>query len=1199
MMDTMIGKILLALSFFAFNLPAFSAPTDLNVSSVHISSTSLRCSWINTGAPWIVALSTDDFTSTVSSGSVASNSTNYLNLTPDTTYFFRVKIATETDASYSFGVNQLSTVTWAAAPQNLSVEYSYAFSENNAELRLNFPNINPSWTRYKIRYSSGVANYSYIQGAPPLGLAGLLANTTYSIDVLAINSLGRETSYSSVLTTATMAVFSPLITHSVYETSATVIWTTLPPSPQESTAEGYKIILSTNANFEAAIEIWSDTDISKSSRTFTSLNRNTTYYYKMGTLNWNNELNPTLKEFTTLTNKPSSFQLISISSTHARLGWTAFPSWPSSSSAMGYRLEASTSTSFSSYVSSSSFNIFPSTLTVGVLDSNTTYYFRVGALNQRGDPNYSQRTTTVTLSLPLSSNEISYSPSTMSIQAAYYPLPPAPPNPESLSSKGYVFQVSTNPFTTGPVYSSTTYENDNGSLRIENLRPNTDYYMRLGTLNHALAPNYSPVTMKRTAMPDPTTGVVISEMGDVFATISYTTVPSDGYSIDASLDEFRNVSQTSSTLLSDLASLTVFGLTPNTGYYFRHASIFNGAPAYIGASPYYMYTFTNKVTGQALQNVYISSAALSWNTVSCNGYQVEASTRSNFTGTVYASTTYDSSSAGLTVSALTPNTSYYFRTGSINLENNKNYAVYFVTSTLANFPLQTLPFTTADLSTGSVKVNWSRNSNPTDTLYVIEVSSNPGFSAPLHSSSTKNNFAVFGDLNSNTTYYQRITTYNRLNRTAGIVNFSPVAALAYDPDPAPFTGLGRSTVTLNWGPGGSNPFPGTLFLAEISSTNFNDSIISSVTLNASAAFYGLLSNTSYYLRVSALNYSDIPSNYVSLSTALTEPQAPAAFSAENTFSNLMIDGFTASWSENYNSTATVYSLWASTDGLFNMFNSSVSTLNASFTFSALQTGTTYHVRIMATGQTGLTTDWVALGSTCTVSSTKRTVDSDETTVISLPYSYGNIEIYIGANFLGGATRISLYPETSFPAANSNAGVLRPTNIGIMIENFPPTVFNSPVRITIPYRLSDIPAGLDPQKFVIATYSEAAGLWAPLSSVSDTANRRVTGQTYHFSLFQIMELTPGDDLSNIKIYPNPYKPNSHSGLMNFSNMPKGTQIRIFTATGELVKKFTVSDYGMAHWDAKNESNRKVASGVYIAIFKSPSGDKKMKKVAIER
>src|SRR5262249_40874872 len=43
-----------------------------------------------------------------------------------------------------------------------------------------------------------------------------------------------------------------------------------------------------------------------------------------------------------------------------------------------------------------------------------------------------------------------------------------------------------------------------------------------------------------------------------------------------------------------------------------------------------------------------------------------------------------------------------------------------------------------------------------------------------------------------------------------------------------------------------------------------------------------------------------------------------------------------------------------------------------------------------------------------------------------------------------------------------------------------------------------------------------------------------------------------DLVNIRVYPNPWKAGKHTGPMIFDNLPSGSTIKLFTASGHLIK-----------------------------------------------
>jgi flagellar hook assembly protein FlgD len=73
----------------------------------------------------------------------------------------------------------------------------------------------------------------------------------------------------------------------------------------------------------------------------------------------------------------------------------------------------------------------------------------------------------------------------------------------------------------------------------------------------------------------------------------------------------------------------------------------------------------------------------------------------------------------------------------------------------------------------------------------------------------------------------------------------------------------------------------------------------------------------------------------------------------------------------------------------------------------------------------------------------------------------------------------------------------------------------------------------------------------------------------------------------------------NGQLTIDRLTGEAEIKIFTIAGELVKKLDYTGAtGIAKWDGTNNAGKGVASGVYIALIKSPSGTKKLK-IALEK
>ncbi len=1234
------------LFFIAFsNLSA----AGLNPQNTGVTAASADFSWTSSGGPYNAVLSdTGTFVTTVYSGITALTSVTYPGLNSNTTYYFKVKRVT--DINYE----ETSAATFAAAPSGIY------FNPEGFQSYLLGSLINAGWdinnnhpeTIYQVDYGQNndfLGALTTSRGYPPVDIGGLLANTMYHFRVRAVSRTGALTTNSAIASTATLALALSNINSAVYQTSATVSWNAVSnPYTPSLNSQGYRLDLSLSETMTPLLPGWSTTNPDNNAANLTFLQSNTTYYYRAGSLNQEGAVNWTYqRSFMTLSAQPQNLQFTGagISTQTATLGWTALPASPPSATAAGYRLEAS-STNFDGtdiYRTTATYNVLNNTLTLSGLDANTTYYFRIASLNQNYTPHYSQISSSITLSVPLSANLLKTitTPFTLTVNLSA----PLPSGPQNSTCEGYLLEASSRNFVPGSqTYSLASYSNLTNSMTLNSLRPNTTYYLRIATLNWTKTPSFSadlPAVL--TAMGDNLTSAPLAGIWQSSAAVSFSSLDSDGYVLDASqIRYFDPIAASSSTPDAAASGLTVTGLDENTLYYFQTGVLYNGATVYTNTNPAKRCTLPLPLTDAAIAGVYYTSATISWTPLagtsqktSAESYHLEVSTSADFARLTYAASANDIRKSSLTVQDLQPNTNYYFRAGTVNMDGAETYVFTPATSTLAKPAIQTA-FT--GFATGQLTVNWTANSNPPDTVYRISFYSDPGYSSLWDSYDTLNTYATFPGLSPNTTYYPQMTVINRLNVPEGPHNFSAMATLAYDPQPGAVSSLGVSSLTLNWGIG-NNPSGSTYYKAEISSSPaFAPPVLSALTLATSYTFHGLVSDATYYLRVSALNHTGVetePKPSVSSDWAvLTKPATAYVLPHADTFSDLMIDGFTLHWAANGNSSHTSYYIEISTYNTEISTNIAVSdagnrngwaiststTLNdLSWRVKELQKGTTYWAKIQSKSQTGIpsdSADFVFTGTITTLSSAQGGALVSKETTILLQTSYGPISLFIPAGALGGSTRITIEPATFTVTelAPSAASVLWPTGIGLKITCTPPVLILTPVTITLPYWRSDMET-LDKyrsdnnydkiirSRIILAYYDEINRLWVPLpsvSNVSDPANNNVTARTWHLSSFQLMGASPPASLATVKIYPNPYTPSSVSGVMHFTNMPPYAKVKIYTFLGELVKEFSADISGMAYWDGSNSGGQKAASGVYLALIKtSDKSSNKVVKVVIER
>ncbi|MCX7905836.1 MAG: hypothetical protein N2446_03950, partial [Elusimicrobiales bacterium] len=745
----MIKRVLLV-STFLFSVSNYLHTTSLNPSQeVYI--TSITYSWDSIGSnSYTFQFSTNNFQSILTSSTLTANTTTLTQLKGNTSYYFRVKISTENDSSYS--INTLSTVTLTSPIYNPNIIKNIYLHTTKAKVILSYTSYNADDTLHQIEFSTDsnfdITNTTtyFITGNPPYEIENLNTNTTYYFRIKPIDRISRETTFSQTISTQTVAKFPDNLEIKIHITSITINWSPVNGS-EENGSSGYSITINDeNNNLISHVSI---SNPNEENREIINLSTNTSYIIKFSVLNSNNVENKETYFITTLSPQPQNFQMINISSYSAKFIWNQIT--PSTYTS-GYILQASTSPYFENYLSSSTYNPAQNQLEINTLLPNTTYYFRVASLNKDNTPNYSNILDTMTFTIPLDKSVITYIAYSSSIKANYELRGPST---SPFGTYGYLFEASTTSFTSGIIYSSYTPSHQITTLTISNLRPNVNYFLRVGTINGKGAINYSQISSIKTPFPDININPQILSYSSTTITIRYSTADTDGYVVEVSTEEgFPKIIEISSTNNKNQSQLTLYNLNTDKLYFVRAGALFSGSTKYFELQQP-IRTLTQPPTVSNF-NIYITSATATWSEIpNSKGYFFEASTSTLFNPKIL-SYTKNPQTTTLSITELTPNTSYYFRVGSINSSNEPNYTFITETSTLANFPIETA---LSRLTTYSMQINYNTNSNPPDTLYLVEISSTNFSDHPLStkSSSTYNSYAYFDNLTPNTTYYKRIT----------------------------------------------------------------------------------------------------------------------------------------------------------------------------------------------------------------------------------------------------------------------------------------------------------------------------------------------------------------------------------------------------------------------------------------------------------
>ena len=130
-------------------------------------------------------------------------------------------------------------------------------------------------------------------------------------------------------------------------------------------------------------------------------------------------------------------------------------------------------------------------------------------------------------------------------------------------------------------------------------------------------------------------------------------------------------------------------------------------------------------------------------------------------------------------------------------------------------------------------------------------------------------------------------------------------------------------------------------------------------------------------------------------------------------------------------------------------------------------------------------------------------------------------------------------------------------------------------------------------------SETARQWEEQKGhIVDVFANTISIDVEKFSIYKVM-LKIGSSLDDLIVYPNPFKiKEAKDGCAKFINLPKNVTLRIYNIAGEMVyKKVYENTSGGITWDGKNNSERPVATGVYIYLLKDNNGHKKTGKISV--
>jgi len=879
---------------------------------------------------------------------------------------------------------------------------------------------------------------------------------------------------------------------------------------------------------------------------------NATYYFGLWSANVGLNYSP-LSNGATAVTLASPLQmngppLEAVYFTSATAQWAALPAAPSSATAEGYELEAS-STDFDgagTIYSSATANVALSTLTVSGLVPNTTYYFQVGSLNWSGVPDLAALGSTATpVNAPSSLGLISLSSTTAGMAWSGSGNSSQTPYEVSVSTDGFQTNAST-PIPFGADLTATF-------ATLASLSAGTTYYFRVRA---------EGVTGDLTGFAN----IISTETlpGDIALSTSSVGVSSISWSWPMggpAVQGYQVYASSNGALLSNQAGtgFVLAGLSTNTAYGIIAAGTDASGQGLLAAST--IYTLAAPPTGTALASVYLGSATISWSLDGNPSYTIADVERSTDDLTFVSQES--SAAASFTDQNLLGCTTYYYRVG--NLNGDGVATVYDSTisfETLSSTPTPPSGLLAQSLSGNRIELSWNDSAGPYVTDYLVYYDSGTGtvdygtplatlaasatsYTTPVLVSSAAYTFglrATNGCTDSNTNVQAVAASTPSIGAVSADIVF-PQSGLRVEGD--------RLTVLAGLASGTPSQTKQVLFEYKASS--------SSVWLNIPAADSGRPNpavSLPYYVHwdLSSLTPSTYDLRAVATDSSGNADAAPSSIAV-----SVLVSG-------DLSYDVKEYSLGG---GVVEQDDAVSNAAGAT-----LESGDGNSAQIAKL----VIPAGAFSASTVTVSLINN--PSDVPTAPGYQFTSIGAAVHItlsnGQSLLSGGQTAVL--TLSYPDAD-NDGIVDGTSV----------------------RASALQ---------IYSYNSLEGRWTQdFASALDGTDHLVSGNMPHFSYFALMAPLAAS-LDTVRVYPNPYEPdsgdsdkgipyspgNSQSGII-FDQLPSNCSISIYTITGRLVRTLSGSD--MIQWDAKNGEGQDVATGGYVAVISSPGLGSIEKKILIVR
>jgi len=534
-------------------------PNPVATGATNITQTSFQANWnASTGATsYQLDVSLNNSFSSFVTGynNLTVNGTNQsvTGLIAGTTYYYRVRAVNANGTSSNSNIITVLTVP----PNPVATD---ATNVTNTSFQANW-NAATSASSYKLDVSLNNAFSSFVTGYNNLtvngtnqSVTGLTQGTQYYYRVRAVNASGTSGSSNTILVTTPepppvpVAIAATNITQTGFQAN----WNA------STGATSYQLDVSTNNEFSSFVTGYNNLTVNGTNQSVTGLIAGTTYYYRVRAINANGtSSNSNIITVLTVPPNPVATDATNVTNTSFQANWNA------STSATSYRLDVSTSNSFSSFVTGyNNLTVNGTNQSVTGLTQGTQYYYRVRAVNASGSSDNSNVQPVTTTAPPdppstLSTTEITQT----SFRASWN---------ASTGATSYKLDVSINSSFSSfvPGYNNLTVNNT--TQVVSGLNPGSMYYWRVRAVNTNGTSSNSGIESLMTIPPNPVALDATNVTNTTFQANWNAATSATSYKLDVSLNNsFSSFVTGYNNLTVNDTNQSVTNLTPGTQYYYR------------------------------------------------------------------------------------------------------------------------------------------------------------------------------------------------------------------------------------------------------------------------------------------------------------------------------------------------------------------------------------------------------------------------------------------------------------------------------------------------------------------------------------------------------------------------------------------------------------------------------------------------------